>query len=95
MFREAATPGPRLDWLVETHLKKDISDGVDFVSRAQAHGLLPQGSALHILHIISGALTYILLVAPLTKRATGVDLTVDESLDTTVDMLLAMLSPTS
>ncbi len=93
MFREAATPGPRLDWLVENHLGKDINDGVEFVTLAQSHGLLPAGSALHILHIISGALTYILLVAPLTKRATGVDLTVDESLDTTVDMLLTMLNP--
>jgi TetR/AcrR family transcriptional regulator len=93
MFREAATPGPRLDWLVETHLKKDISDGIKFVTLAQSHDLLPAGSALHILHIISGALTYILLVAPLTKRATGVDLTVDDSLDTTVDMLLTMLNP--
>lgn len=93
MFREAATPGPRLDWLVETHLKKDISDGVEFVTLAQSHGLLPAGSALHILHIISGALTYILLVAPLTKRATGIDLTVDDSLDTTVDTLLTMLNP--
>lgn len=93
MFREAATPGPRLDWLVETHLQKDISDGVEFVTLAQSHGLLPAGSALHVLHIISGALTYILLVAPLTQRATGVDLTVDDSLDTTVDMLLTMLNP--
>ncbi len=93
MFREAATPGPRLDWLVETHLKNDINDGVEFVVLAQSHGLLPPGSALHILHIISGALTYILLVAPLTKRATGVDLTVEDSLDTTVDMLLTMLNP--
>ncbi len=93
MFREAATPGPRLDWLVETHLKNDINDGVEFVVLAQSHGLLPSGSALHILHIISGALTYILLVAPLTKRATGVDLTVEDSLDTTVDMLLTMLNP--
>lgn len=93
MFREASAPGPRLDWLVEKHLHKDLADGVAFVELAQAHGLLPPGSALHILHIISGALTYILLVAPLSKKASGVDLTTDESLDTTVDLLLAMLNP--
>lgn len=93
MFREASAPGPRLDWLVEQHLRQDLADGVAFVELAQAHGLLPPGSALHILHIISGALTYILLVAPLSKKASGVDLTTEESLDTTVDLLLAMLNP--
>lgn len=93
MFREASTPGPRLDWLVEQHLRKDIEEGTRFVELAQAHGLLPAGPPLHILHIISGALTYLLLVAPLTKRATGIKLTSDESLDTTVDLLLEMLRP--
>ena len=93
MFREASTPGPRLDWLVDNHLRKDIEDGTRFVELAQAHDLLPAGPPLHLLHIISGALTYVLLVAPLTKRATGVRMTSDESLDTTVDLLLEMLRP--
>lgn len=93
MFREASSPGPRLDWLVEKHLKKDIEDGTRFIELAQSHGLLPQGSSLHILNIISGALTYPMLVSPLTKRAAGISMASDESLDTTVDILLNMLKP--
>ncbi len=95
MFREAATPGPRLDWLVERHLRRNFNDGIKLISMAQEHGLLPPGSPLHIIHIISGALTYPLLVAPLTQRVTGVDMTSDEELDITVDMLMGMLSPKS
>ncbi len=93
MFREASTPGPRLDWLVENHLKKDIEEGSAFIALAQSHGLLPQGSPLHILNIISGALTYPLLVSPLTKRAAGISMASEESLDATVDILLNMLKP--
>lgn len=93
MFREASTPGPRLDWLIERHLRRNIEDGTRLVKMAQRHGVLPQGSPLHIIHIISGALTYLLLVAPLTERVTGVDLRTDESLDTTVDLLMNMLAP--
>nr|WP_281388621.1 TetR/AcrR family transcriptional regulator [Litorivivens lipolytica] len=93
MFREASSPGPRLDWLVENHLKRDIEDGTAFIATAQSHGLLPEGPPLQILNIISGALTYPLLVAPLTKRATGINMASDESLDATVDILLNMLKP--
>lgn len=91
MFREAATPGPRLDWFIDNYLKQDFEEGTDFIQQAQQQGLLPAGSAIHLLHIISGALTYILIVSPLTKRATGIDITSNESLDTLVDLLIQLL----
>ena len=92
MFREAATPGPRLDWFINTYLEQDFREGTEFIQQAQQHGLLPPGSALHLLHIISGALTYVLVVAPLTERATGIKISSDESLDTLVDLLSQLLT---
>jgi TetR/AcrR family transcriptional regulator len=91
MFREAATPGPRLDWFVDNYLKQDFKEGTEFIQLAQQQGLLPAGSAIHLLHIISGALTYILVVSPLTQRATGIDITSNDSLDTLVDLLIQLL----
>jgi TetR/AcrR family transcriptional regulator len=91
MFREAATPGPRLDWFINTYLEQDFREGTEFIQHAQQAGLLPPGSALHLLHIISGALTYVLVVAPLTERATGINISSDESLDTLVDLLSQLL----
>ncbi|WP_101760465.1 TetR/AcrR family transcriptional regulator [Oceanicoccus sp. KOV_DT_Chl] len=91
MFREASTPGPRLEWMVEKYLHKDFNDGTRFIEFAQQQGLLPQASALHLLHIISGALTYALFVAPLTEKVTGVDMTTEQSLDTLVDTLMLLL----
>ena len=92
MFREAATPGPRLDWFIDNYLKQDFEEGTEFIRQAQLHGLLPAGSAIHLLHIISGALTYLLIVSPLTERATGIDITSDASLDTLVELLIGLLT---
>ena len=41
--------------------------------------------------MITGALTYNLLVAPPTLEATGVDLGSDESIRQQVDLLIAMI----
>lgn len=92
MFREAATPGPRLDWFIDNYLKQDFEEGTEFIRQAQLQGLLPAGSAIHLLHIISGALTYLLIVSPLTERATGIDITSDASLDTLVELLIGLLT---
>ena len=92
MFREAATPGPRLDWFIDKYLKQDFEEGTEFIRQAQLQGLLPAGSAIHLLHIISGALTYLLIVSPLTERATGIDITSDASLDTLVELLIDLLT---
>lgn len=91
MFREASTPGARQDWFINTYLQQDFREGTQFIQQAQQQGLLPPGSALHLLHIISGALTYALIVAPLTERATGININSDASLDTLVDLLIQLL----
>jgi AcrR family transcriptional regulator len=92
MFREASSPGPRLDWLVEQYLHKDFSDGTRFIELAQEQGLLPKASAIHLLHIVSGALTYALLVSPLTEKVTGIDMKSDQSVEQLVDTLMLLLS---
>lgn len=92
MFREASTPGPRLDWLVESYLRNDFAGGTRFIELAQKHGLLPAGPPIYLLNMISGALIYPLLVAPLTEKVTNKDMTSEQSLDGLVDTLMGLLS---
>lgn len=92
MFREASTPGPRLDWLVEHYLHQDFADGTHFIELGQQHGLLPEGSPIYLLNIISGALIYPLLVAPLTHKVTNLDMTSEQSLDELVNTLMNLLA---
>ena len=91
IFRESATRGPRLDWLVEHCLKDNVADGIQFIKLAQKHGTLPQADPLYLLHIISGALIYILLVSPMTERATGVDMTSESGIEILLDIFMDML----
>ena len=56
-------------------------------------GLLPDVSPLQLLHLISAALSYKLLVAPMTAQAVGVDLTTAEAMDEQVDILTDLLHP--
>jgi len=91
VFRESATPGPRLSWLIEHHLRDDIARGTQFIEWAQRAGVLPRVSSLQLLHLVSGALSYNLMVAPMTRQATGVDLASEASMDEQVDILMGLL----
>lgn len=94
MFREAATPGPRLDWFIDQHLRADYQQGLDFIKNAQRLGVLPEGEPLDIILIISGALFYLILVAPLTKKITGTEIRDEAFLDRYVTSLMTMLGTT-
>lgn len=91
MFREAASPGPRLEWFIETHLRNDYEQGLAFISSAQHQGLLPEGDPLEIILIISGALFYLILTAPLTEKITGRDARDETFIDSYLSTLLGML----
>jgi len=95
LFRESAQPGPRLDWLVEHCLRGSLQEGVRFVETAQEHGVLPPGEPLYLLHILSGALVYVQLVAPMTERALGVSMASSEGIETLLDTFMGLLGPRS
>lgn len=93
MFHEAAAGGERHEWLIQHCLRDDYHAGEAFVREFQARGLIRPGSPLHLLHLISGALTYNLLVAPSTLQVTGLDLGSQDSIDAQVTLLQELLAP--
>jgi TetR/AcrR family transcriptional regulator len=93
MFQEASTPGPRLDWMVDEFLKADFFDGRAMVELAQSHHLLPKVDAMDLLHILSGALIYLVSVAPITERVLGVEANSDAYAEHHIDTLMAILAP--
>ena len=93
MFHEAAAGGNRQAWLLENCMGNDYELGEAFVREYQSQGLIRPGSASHLLHLISGALTYNLLVAPMTLQATGLDLSSADSIDEQVTLLQDLLRP--
>lgn len=93
MFHEAAAGDERQQWLIENCMKDDYRLGEIFVREFQQRGLIRKGPPLHLLHLISGALTYNLLVAPSTLKATGVDLGTRDSIAEQVNLLQELLTP--
>lgn len=93
MFHEGAANGDRLQWLIDNFIGADYEQGQYFISDYQSRGLIRPGSPLQLINLISGALTYNLLVAPQTYRATHKDMTSEPAITEQVDLLLAMLAP--
>lgn len=95
MFHEAAQPGPRLQWLLDHCLRSDFELGIAFVQQAQRDGIMPEGHPLDLLLMMSGALTYLLMVAPLTQRVTGEDYTAEDTLERYLQTFSRMLQQAS
>ncbi len=93
MFHEGAANGDRLQWLIDNFIGADYEQGQAFICDYQSRGLIRPGSPLQLINLISGALTYNLLVAPQTYRATHKDMTSERAISEQVDLLLAMLAP--
>ena len=93
MFHEAAIGGERQAWLLENCMARDYQLGERFVREFQTRGLIRKGSPMQLLHLISGALTYNLLVAPTTLKATGLDFSSPAVIDEQVALLQDLLRP--
>ncbi len=91
MFQEASKPGPRLDWMVDTFFKKDFSDGKAMIEAAQQQGLLPHVNAMDLLHILSGALIYLVNVAPISERVLGEKPNSTKYIDRHINTLMHLL----
>jgi hypothetical protein len=74
-------------------MRDDYRRGVQFIEQSQARGVIRAGNPLHLLHMISGMLTYNTLVSPMTKRTTGLDLGSPAAIANQVDLLVQMLAP--
>lgn len=94
MFQEASKPGPRLDWMVETCFKQDFANGKEMIELAQKQGLLPNVDAMDLLHILSGALIYLVNVAPISERVLAEKLNSPAYIDRHIDTLMCLLQTT-
>lgn len=95
MFQESSTPGPRLDWLIQEFIGTDFIEGKAMIELGQHHGLLPDVDAMDLLHILSGALIYLVNVAPITERVLGIDPSTPAYREQHVDTLVQILSKAS
>jgi TetR/AcrR family transcriptional regulator len=89
--QECKTDGPRMDWLVERHVRPHYERAALLFSRLVGAGLLPDIPVAHLYYILTGAGPTMFVLAPECRRLTGVDPQAPEVIEAHVDAVIAFL----
>ena len=71
--QECKTDGPRMDWLVERHIRPLYEATTQRLARLVERGLLPDIAVEHLYYIITGAGPTMFVLGPECRRLSGVD----------------------
>ncbi|MEM8814911.1 MAG: TetR/AcrR family transcriptional regulator [Pseudomonadota bacterium] len=93
MLNEASYPNPRLDWLVDTHLKPFFEDTVSRLSDLQEQGLAPAGDPALLFNLIRAAAGSLLASNLEIRRTSGVDFESRETVEALAEMMVRIFLP--
>ena len=93
MLQEASYPNPRLDWLVETHLKPFSEKMVARVSELQRRGIAPDGNPAILFNMLRVSAGGLLALSLEVKGSSGLDFDSRETIDELSDMLTRVFLP--
>jgi len=71
--QECKTDGPRMDWLVERHVRPLYESTTALFARLVEQGHLPNIPAPHLYYIVTGAGPTMFVLAPECRRLAGID----------------------
>jgi AcrR family transcriptional regulator len=93
MVQEASYPHPRLDWLIETHLKPMFDATAIMIEELQRAGVAVQGNPMLLFNMIRLSSGGLLALANEIKISSGIDVESDETLDEISDMIVNVFLP--
>jgi TetR/AcrR family transcriptional regulator len=93
MVQEASYPNPRLDWLIETHLKPLFDATFVMLQELQQAGVAVQGNPRLLFNMIRLSSGGMLALANEIKASSGLDVESDETLDEISDMIVSVFLP--
>ncbi len=89
--QECKVDGPRMDWLVERHVRP-MYDGITALfSALTEQGHLPAIPPAHLYYILTGAAPTMFVLGPECRRLSGLDPTSDEVVDAHADAVCMFL----
>ncbi|MBM4265510.1 MAG: DUF1956 domain-containing protein [Deltaproteobacteria bacterium] len=91
MVQEGKHDGPRMQWLVDHHVRPLYELSTGLIAAAQAHGVAPKVPPVHLHYILIGAVAHLFVVAPECRRLTGQDPLSPESIEAHADAIVALL----
>lgn len=89
--QECKTDGPRMDWLVERHIRPLYDATAALFDKLVAKGLMPEIPTAHLYYIVTGAGPTMFVLGPECRRLTGVDPTDPHVIDAHADAVCRLL----
>lgn len=93
MVQEASYPNPRLDWLIETHLKPLFDATFEMLSELQELGVAPRGNPRLLFNMIRLSSGGLLALGNELKASSGIDVDDDATLDEIAAMIVDVFLP--
>ena len=89
--QECKTDGPRMDWLVERHIRPRYEQTAAMFARLVEAGQLPDIAVPHLYYIVTGAAPTMFVLAPECRRLTGIDPQAPEVVEAHADAVIALI----
>ncbi len=93
MVQEASMPSPRLDWLVDTHLKPFFDASFVMIEDLQELGVAPAGNARLLFNMIRLSSGGLLALGNELKASSDIDIESGETLDELAEMIVSVFLP--
>ena len=93
LVQEASHPNPRLDWLIETHLKPLFDASFGLIEELQRVGVAPPGNPALLFNMIRLASGGLLTLANELKNSSGLDFDDPSTLDELADLVVRVFLP--
>ncbi len=93
MVQEASCPNPRLDWLIDTHLKPFFEASFGMIERLQELGVTPPGDPALLFSMIRLSSGGLLALGNELKRSSGIDIEDPETLEAISEMIINIFLP--
>jgi AcrR family transcriptional regulator len=89
--QECKADGPRMDYLVERHVRPLYEATVAMFEHLVQEGALPEIAPAHLYYILTGAGPTMFVLAPECRRLSGLDPEADEVIDAHADAVCTLL----
>lgn len=93
MVQEASYPNPRLEWLIENHLRPLFETTFAMIEELQRVGVAPAGNPKLIFNMIRLSSGGLLALGNELKESSGIDVDSEETLDEIADMIVQIFLP--
>ena len=89
--QECKTDGPRMDWLVERHVRPRFEQTTAMFARLVQSGDVPDIPVAHLYYLLTGAGPTMFVLAPECRRLSGLDPSAPEVIEAHADAVITLL----